>query len=494
MMSRSQPVRCRVDICIIEGDHHITGADMRLRPIGSGHSDLQILLGEPKAAVRSMFVPFLIAFAIVEVNQFVDTFWISGLGVSSASAISTVVPFYAMLMSAGVGISVGATTTIAFRLGKGDAEGASGLAANSFYIAVILSVVGSVLLALILDPALTLMGVDDIRSECWGYMLPMMVLSPAMILLSVMGGTLRGEGAAGRSTVLQISTAVFNIVLDPIMIYTLGLGIAGAGLATGVAAVISLSIGASWYARKKTVLVLKKGRDFHPDRALMSEVFFVGGPKTANEMIAGVMMFIQRIFFVVAGGVPAVMMYNYPWRFISLFSLPSKAFENSLVPVGSAANGQADAGKMWAAYTYCMKYSVAVALVAAVAIYAFAEPLMSIMTYESSMHEMLPKLVWILQLSVVMLPFIALRGVGNSLLQSMKKARIPMYFDLIWGSVRMVLYALSAYGFLGVDPFDGIIYTMVIVYSLSGVLINILAVWQFREFKRSGKRPETDIS
>ena len=58
----------------------------------------------------------------------------------------------------------------------------------------------------------------------------------------------------------------------------------------------------------------------------------------------------------------------------------------------------------------------------------------------------------------------------------------------------MVLYALSAYGFLGVDPFDGIIYTMVIVYSLSGVLINILAVWQFREFKRSGKRPETDVS
>ena len=86
----------------------------------SDSHDLEILLGEPKKAVRSMFFPFLIAFAVVEANQFIDTFWISGLGTSSSSAISAVVPFYVLLMSAGMGISVGATTTIAFRLGRNE--------------------------------------------------------------------------------------------------------------------------------------------------------------------------------------------------------------------------------------------------------------------------------------------------------------------------------------------------------------------------------------
>ena len=448
---------------------------MRLRPIGTGSSDLQILLGEPKAAVRSMFVPFLVAFAIVEANQFVDIFWISGLGVSSASAISSVVPFYFALMSAGIGISVGATTTIAFRLGKGDAEGASRLVVNALFLAFILSIISSIALALVLDPAISLMGADEIRAECWAYLIPMMVLSAPIILLSVMGGTLRGEGAAGKSTLLQVSAAVFNMVLDPILIYSLDMGIMGAGLATGLSAVLSLSMGVYWYARRRTVLHLNR-ESLRLDKSMMAEVFNVGGPKTVNQLIDSIMMFIQRIFFVVAGGVPAVMMYNYPWRFISLFSLPSKAFENSLVPIGSAAYGQSDMDKMWVAYMYCLKCTVLVAIVAAIVVFVFAEPLMSIMTYESSMHEVLPKLVWILQVAVVMLPFIALRGVGNSLLQSMKKARIPMYFDLIWGSVRMVLYAMSAYGMLGVDPFDGIIYIMVIVYSLSGVMINILAV------------------
>jgi Na+-driven multidrug efflux pump len=109
---------------------------------------------------------------------------------------------------------------------------------------------------------------------------------------------------------------------------------------------------------------------------------------------------------------------------------------------------------------------------------------MSIMTYEETMNPLLPKLVWCLELSVIILPFMALRGVGAALLQSMKKAKIPMYFDLFWGSVRMVLYAMSAYGLLGVDPFDGIIYIMVTVYSLSGVIINALAIWEFKNLKR----------
>jgi len=449
----------------------------------SDHHDLAILLGEPKRAVRSMFVPFLIAFAIVEANQFVDTFWISGLGTQSASAISTIVPFYILLMSAGIGVSVGATTTVAFRIGKGENEEAGKLAANALILGVFLSILASVILFLFLDPAMDLLGVDSIRKECWDYMLPLILMSTPMICLLILGGNLRGEGAARKSTIIQISAAVFNMILDPILIYGLDMGIMGAGLASGLASLISLVIGLTWYARGRTVLHLGRG-DFKMDRSVMKELMAVGGPRTANELIASAMTYIQRIFFVVAGGTAAVILYNYPWRFISLFNLPGRAFENSLIPVGSAAYGQSDMEKVWTAYKYCFKLTAAVSTAAMIFIIVFAEPLMSIMTYEASMHDMIPKLVWCLELSAIILPFMALRGVGAALLQAMKKAKVPMYFDLFWGSIRMVLYALSAYGLLGLDPFDGIIYIMVIVYSLSGVFMNMLAVWQFGKLRR----------
>ena len=449
----------------------------------SDSHDLEVLLGEPKAAVRSMFFPFLIAFAIVEANQFIDTFWISGLGTASSSAISTVVPFYVLLMSAGLGISVGATTTVAFRLGRNEKEEAGRLASNALVLGAMFSVLISTILLLVLDPAMSVMGVDSIRIECWSYMLPMILMSTPMICLLILGGNLRGEGAARKSTIIQISAAVLNMVLDPLFIYICGMGIMGAGLATGLSSLISLIIGLSWYFSGRTLLKMDR-KSFKADRKMMSEVLTVGGPRTVNELIGSAMTFIQRIFFVVAGGTTAVLMYNYPWRFISLFNLPGKAFESSLIPVSSAAYGQSDTDKMWSAYMYCFKLTLMVSIVAAIVIFVFAEPLMSVMTYEETMNTLLPKLVWCLELSVIILPFMALRGVGAALLQSMKKAKIPMYFDLFWGSVRMVLYAMSAYGLLGVDPFDGIIYIMVTVYSLSGIIINALAIWEFKNLKR----------
>jgi Na+-driven multidrug efflux pump len=198
-----------------------------------------------------------------------------------------------------------------------------------------------------------------------------------------------------------------------------------------------------------------------------------------------VAVFVQRIFFIVAGGTAAVMLYNYPWRFIALFSLPNKALENSLVPVGSAAYGQNDLDKMWAGYMYCLKYTVGISLVVTAAIILFAEPLISIMTYEQSMSEMFDQLVWTLRVAVLLLPFMTLRGIGVSFLQAMKKVRIPLYFDLIWSPLRLVFYALSAYGLLGVDPFEGIIYIMVIMYSFNGIIMTALALNGFRKLRKS---------
>ncbi len=447
-------------------------------------TDVEILLGEPKRAIRMMFMPFLIAFAIVEANQFIDIFWISGLGTASAEAISTVVPFYAFLMTAGVGVSVGATTTVAFRLGRNEPEDAGRLASNSVILGMILSVAASVIIFLILDVAIDILGAGGIRTECKDYMLPMIILSPALILLSILAGLLRGEGAARKSTIVQISAAILNMVMDPFFIYGMGMGIMGAGLATGLSALMSVMIGISWYIRRRTVVSMDR-RNFRIDRSAMSEVFYVGGPRLANELIGDVAVFVQRIFFIVAGGTAAVMLYNYPWRFIALFSLPNKALENSLVPVGSAAYGQNDLDKMWAGYMYCLKYTVGISLVVTAAIILFAEPLISIMTYEQSMSEMFDQLVWTLRVAVLLLPFMTLRGIGVSFLQAMKKVRIPLYFDLIWSPLRLVFYALSAYGLLGVDPFEGIIYIMVIMYSFNGIIMTALALNGFRKLRKS---------
>ena len=459
-----------------------------VRLLRSDKNDLEVLLGDPKKAILSMFLPFFIAFAVVEVNQFVDTFWVSGLGNTAAEAVATVVPIYGIIMCIGVGISVGSTTTIAFALGQGRKDDAGKLVVNSIILGIVLAIIASLAIFLFYDVIIDFMGAGNVRKEGWDYILPYVLLSPGLLVYSIIGGTLRGEGAARRSTIVQISAALINMGLDPVLIYGLNMGVMGAGLATALSSLIAALIGISWYARGKTsVKVTRNVLRF--DRTASRDVLGVGGPKTAQSFISNMTDLIQRVFLIVAGGTSAAMFYNYTWRYIGLFTLPNKALDSAMIPVCSASFGQDDLRKMKAGYVYTMKLVVGLSILASVILFVFAEPLMSIMTTDESMKGFMDSFVWTLRVGVFLIPFSALMGLESSMLQVLKKAKIPMYFYMLWGFAKLGLYALSAYGVIpGLDPYEGIIYFMVLIHILGGLGLLLLERREYGKMMR--KREE----
>jgi len=433
--------------------------------------NLKTLLGEPKKAIRSMVLAFFIAMAVVELNQFVDTFWVSGLGAVSSSAVATSSPIYGLMMCAGLGIGVGATATIAFRLGRGDFEAANKLAANSLLLGILCAVVSSVLVLVFARPLILIMGAESIVDECLLYILPFIFLSPLLLCNSILGGILRAEGAARKSTIVQMSAAILNMVIDPILIYGLGLGVFGAGLSTALSAGIALAIGLSWYAKNRMTVKLTRG-SFRRDKEMSREVLDVGGPKTVQALISNTTDLIQRVFLIVAGGTNAVMFYNYSWRYIALINLPGRAYENAMVPVCSAAYGQRDLLKMREGFLYTAKWVLIFSVIFAVVLFVFSEPLISILTYEDSMRELRPQFVWTLQISTLLIPFSALMGIGSSMLQALKKSKVSMYYYFFWGFVKLGMYAVAAYVY---HSFEYIIYCMVIVHVFGGLCLMYLA-------------------
>ncbi len=443
--------------------------------------DLEILLGEPRRAIRSMAIAFIFAMAVVEINQFVDTFWVSGLGTNASSAVATVTPIYALMVAAGIGVGVGSTTTIAFRLGRSENEVANRLAGNSITLGIILSVAASAIVFLLAGPTIDLMGAGDIHDESMAYLMPYILMSPALLVSAILSSILRAEGAAKKSTVLQIAAAVFNMALDPLFIYIMGLGVFGAGLATSVSALLSIFIGFYWYATNKTIIKLDRAA-MKFDKETVKEVLDVGAPKTIQTMISNMTDLIQRVFLIVAGGVNAVMFYNFTWRYIGLVNLPGRALDSAMVPVCSAAYGQSDLDKMNTAYKYTMKIVVGFGILAAAILFILAEPFIWVLTVEDSMAALRPEFIWTLRVSVFLIPFSALMGVGSSMLQALKKAKIPMNFYFIWGFVKLGMYAVAAYGF---RSFEWIIYSMVLVHVFGGVMLIWLANREFRKAKQN---------
>lgn len=439
--------------------------------------DLEILLGEPKRAIRSMALAFIFAMAVIEVNQFVDTFWVSGLGADASSAVATVTPIYGLMMCAGLGIGVGATTSIAFRLGQGEHAKANSLAANSLTLTAFIAVISSVIIAITAKPVIELMGAGSIMDLSFDYLIPFILMSPALLCSSVLGAVLRAEGAAKKSTIVQISAAVFNIILDPVMIYGLDLGVFGAGLSTSVSALLSLLIGLWWYYKDRMIVKLTR-ESAKVDREAMKEVLNVGAPKTGQTLISNFTDLVQRVFLIVAGGTNAVILYNFTWRYIGLVNLPGRACDSAMIPVCSAAYGQSDMVKMRTAYHYTAKIVLLFGIASMIALFVFAEPLITILTLEETMAALRPEFVWTLQVSVLLIPFSALMGIGASMLQALKKAKVPMYFYMFWGFLKLGMYAVAAYGF---NSYEWIIYSMVIVHVFGGIALMYMAEKQYRK-------------
>lgn len=440
------------------------------------HRDLDRMLGDPKRAIRTMVIPIFIALAVVSVNQFVDTYWVSGLGVEASEAVSTISPIYGLLAAIGMGVGVGASATVSFRLGRHEVEAAGRMATGSMVLGLILSVLTSLVLALLLDPLIGFMGARGISDLCVGYVAPMLLMSPAIVLGVVIGGALRGEGSARRSTIVQVSAAVLNMVLDPILIYGLGMGVVGAGLATSVAALLALAIGLRWYLRGMTVV--RMGLRDLPSRADLREVSEIAVPRSAESLVSNITDVVQRVFLVIAGGTTAVMLYNYPWRYIGLANLPSSAMSHSMIPVCSAAMGAGDAGRMREGFLYTLRVGVSCSAALAVLVFLFSEPLMSVMTYEEGMHELLPRFAWVLRMSALLIPFSAMMGIGSAMMQSMRRSRLSMGLYMGWGLTKLALYACVC-----TVSFEAIIHAMVAVHILGGLMM-VGVAW--RMFGRMG--------
>ncbi len=437
--------------------------------------DLKLLNGDPKKAIAAMFVPFLLTAMVVQVNQFADTFWVSGLGAVAGSAVSTIIPVYGMMMMVGMGLAVGATTAIAFRLGRDEREEAGNLAGQTMLLAIFFSVISSVLVFLLLDAAIDLMGAGDVRKECHDYMMPFVLLSPLVICESAFAGILRGQGAAAKSTVMQVTAALFNIALDPVFIYTLGLGLSGAAFATCISALLALIIGFSFSLGGKLPVALRLSA-LRPHREGIKEVLGVGGPRALQGLISSFTDLLQRVFLIIAGGTNAAMFYNYAWRYLGLVQLPTGALDTSMVPVCSAANGRNDAESMRAGIRYTLKLVIVCSLVSTVLLYLLADPLISIMTQEATMRPLHSTFVWTLQVSAVLLPFAALMGIGNSVLQALKKAKYSMYYMLLWSVIKLAAYAVVC-----VYSFEAIIYVMVLMHVFGGICLIWMANKEFAE-------------
>ena len=249
----------------------------------SAEGNVSMLMGDPKKAIRAMTVPLLVALLVIQVNALADRAWCSGLGTDALAATAICAPLYEVITGLGTGLGVGGAAVVSRFIGAGSRREASQGTMQTIIFSLVFGIVLTPILVLFCSDILVAVGSGDVTDVSYDYMIWIMLGTPVFILNGAVAGLIRGEGAARMSTVMMVVLAVANIVLDPVLIYGLDMGIAGASVATVLATVISTLIGLYYYRESSYI---KLGRDdVRFDTAKMRTVLRAGVPQMAEYTV-----------------------------------------------------------------------------------------------------------------------------------------------------------------------------------------------------------------
>ena len=253
-----------------------------------------MMLNEPiHRVIPKMAVPTIVAFLITTIYSLADTYFVSSLGESATAAVSVNSSLDQLIMMCGSMLAVGANSYIARLLGQGNQKKASQVLSTSFFAASALGLVLLVFGSIFMTPMVRLLGATPTcEQHSIDYATYVLLAAPFMASNFVMNQCLRSEGSATLSMIGMGIGGVLNCFLDPIFIFTLDMGVAGASLATAISKLVSFAILIFPYITRRSVLRLSI-RNFCPSRDIVSKVVSMGSSsmfRSGLAVVAGIML------------------------------------------------------------------------------------------------------------------------------------------------------------------------------------------------------------
>ena len=236
--------------------------------------------------IPKMAIPTIIAFLINSIYSLADTFFVSSLGTNATAAVSVNSSLDQIIMMAGSMLAIGANSYIARLLGAKREDEANKVLSVAFFIALAFGTILAVVGCAFMTPMVRLLGATD---TCLQYSIDyatyVLLVAPFMATSFVMNQCLRAEGSAVLSMIGMGFGSILNCVLDPIFIFTLDLGVAGASIATAISKLVSFSILLFPYITKRSVLRISL-KFFQPSREILSQIVKIGSSSMFRSGLA----------------------------------------------------------------------------------------------------------------------------------------------------------------------------------------------------------------
>lgn len=254
----------------------------------------------PLRAIFTMSIPVILGMMVNVVYNLVDTWFIGLMGDElqlAASSLST--PIFVLIMAVASLIGTGGASYLSRSLGAGRKDDAEKTLATATLLIGLFGLLVAGAGVVFRNQIPVILGASDLSFKyTLQYAITLMIGGVFIIGNFVLGQLIRAEGSTKLSMIGMMVGTVANIILDPIFIFTFGWGITGAAIATVIGNGLSALFYVLCYFRGKTLLRLTFHK-FTLNSAILKEIFAIGIPVTAGQMLVSVA---QMILNNLAGG------------------------------------------------------------------------------------------------------------------------------------------------------------------------------------------------
>lgn len=340
----------------------------------------------PKAYF-SLALPVVFGMVISIVYNITDTYFIAlTKNTDLVAGISLCSPIFMLLMAFGNIFGQGGSSLISRFLGGDEKEGLRRVSSFCFYAAIGFGLVAGALMLILKPLCLSLLGADSVTGVYAGqYFTVMAIGAPFAVLSFIHTNLLRAEGMSKESMVASVGGSVVNIILDPLLIFTFGLGAAGAAIATVLGYVFTDA-----YC---LVLVFKKSRvlcvDFRVCRAKAEEVgqiFGIGLSSALSNIMSSFSLILLNNSLLVYGSDKVAAM-GIVQKVSMIVMLVIIGFSFGGAPLIGYYYGSGNKDKLRQLLRFVLRFLCGVAIVLSALLILLAAPVMSLFVEDASLMQ-----------------------------------------------------------------------------------------------------------
>jgi putative MATE family efflux protein len=418
-------------------------------------------------------VPAVIAMTASSLYNIVDRIFIGqGVGPLAISGLAVTFPIMNLSAAFGAMIGAGGSTLISVKLGQRDYDTAQNILGNIVSLNVIIGVIFAILAIAFIDPILYFFGASENTIEyARDYMFIILLGNVITHLYLGLNSVIRSTGHPTTAMFATIATVIINAILDPLFIYTFGMGISGAAWATIIAQTVALVLVMKILSNKDEVVHFRRGI-YHLKQRIVKNIMSIGVSPFCMQLCACFVVILINKGLQKHGGDLAIGAYGIVNGITFMFIMIVMGITQGMQPIAGYNYGAEKFGRVTQVFKYSILYATIVMIISFLLCEFVPEPLIRMFTQDPRLIELAEEGMRII---VLVNPIIGFQIVVGQFFKSIGMPKKRIFLSLSRQLLFLIPMLFVLPEFFGTK---GVWMSMPAADSISAIVAAVM-IWKF---------------